>query len=117
MCNGLCLDEDFMVVKNRGLAKIIEIMPNDVSKSAPSPDTGSTLNPSARAPGLWNHLTPWTVLGLVVTGGCAGVLVWIERTAAIQELDKLPVLAGALIGYVIVMASGARVAYKRCHRG
>jgi hypothetical protein len=61
-------------------------------------------------------LTPWTVLGLAVTAACVGVLAWIQRSDAVPDMDKLLADAGALIVYVIVMASGARVAYKRCQR-
>jgi len=74
--------------------------------------TDGTQNPR----GFWNHLTPWTVLGLVLTGAWVGILMGIERTGAIPEMDKLPVEAGALVVYVIVMASVARVAYKLCNR-
>ena len=62
-------------------------------------------------------MTPWTVLGLLLTGAWVRLLVGIERTEAVPELDKLPLEAGALVVYVIVMASVARVAYKLCNRG
>jgi hypothetical protein len=79
---------------------------------------GSGANPkqTERAE-FWGTLTPWTLLGLGVTAAWLGVLDWVVQTAVIPELDRLPVVMGALIVYVIIMATGARVAYKRCHRG
>ena len=93
------------------------VMPDDVSKVTPDKDSKHTSGPAGSPPGFWNRLTPWTVLGLLLTGASVGVLVGIERTEAVPELDKLPLEAGALVVYVIIMASAARVAYKRCNRG
>jgi hypothetical protein len=111
------MSADFVMENGWGLAKMVPAMPDDVSKAGSGVNSGEGLSPVGKPPGFWNGLTPWTVLGLLLTGVWVGVLVGIERTEAVPELDKLPLEAGALVVYVIIMASGARVAYKRCQRG